>query len=44
MNWAENHHKICWTKRKTFSYLIDDFSKDKKCKRFKKCVIKRKLN
>ena len=28
---------------KTYSYLIDDGSKDKKVKRIKKCVIKRKL-
>ena len=28
---------------KTYSYLIDDGSKDKKAKGSKKCVIKRKL-
>ena len=29
MNLAENQDKICWTKRKTFSYLIDDLVKIK---------------
>ena len=28
---------------KTYSYLIDDNSEDKKAKRTKKCLIKRKL-
>ena len=30
-------------KAKTYSYLIDDGSEDKKAKGMKKCVIKRKL-
>ena len=29
---------------KTYSYLIDDGSKDKKAKGTKKCAIQRKLN
>ena len=29
---------------KTYSYLIDDSSKDKKAKDTKKCVIKKNLN
>ena len=39
----KNHNKICWTKSKTYSYLIDDGSEDKKAKHTKKCVLKRKL-
>ena len=39
----ENHGKTCWAKRKTYSYLIDDVSEDKKAKVIKKCFIKRKL-
>ena len=35
--------KIYWIKRKTYSYLIDDGSKDKKSKGTKKCIIKGRL-
>ena len=35
--------KFVGLKAKTYSYLIDDNSEDKKAKRTKKCVIKRKL-
>ena len=35
--------KIVGLKGKTYSYLIDDGSEDKKAKDKKKCVIKRKL-
>ena len=35
--------KFVGLKVKTYSYLIDDGSDDKKAKRTKKCVIKRKL-
>ena len=34
--------KFVWLKAKTYSYLIDDGSEDKKAKGTKKCVIKRK--
>ena len=37
------YEKICWTKSKTYSYLIDDSSEDKKTKDTKMCVVKRKL-
>ena len=33
----KNHDKICWTKSKTYSYLIDDSSEDKKAEGTKKC-------
>ena len=35
--------KFLGLKEKTYSYLIDDSSKDKERKCIKKCVIKRKL-
>ena len=35
--------KFVGLKEKTYSYLIDDGSEDKKAKDTKKCVIKRKL-
>ena len=35
--------KIVWLRAKTYSYLIDDGSEDKKAKGTKKCVIKRKI-
>ena len=35
--------KFVGLRAKTYSYLIDDGSEDKKTKRTKKCVIKRKL-
>ena len=35
--------KFFGLRAKTYSYLIDDGSKDKKAKGTKKCVIKRKL-
>ena len=35
--------KFVGLRAKTYSYLIDEFSKDKKAKGAKKCVIKRKL-
>ena len=35
--------KCVWLTAKTYSYLIDDSSEDKKAKGTKKCVIKRKL-
>ena len=35
--------KIVGLRAKTYSYLIDDGSEDKKPKDTKKCVIKRKL-
>ena len=35
--------KFVGLKAKTFSYLIDDGSEDKKAKGTKKCVIKRNL-
>ena len=35
--------KFVGLKAKTYSYLIDDSSKDKKAKGTEKCVIKRKL-
>ena len=35
--------KLFGFKAKTYSYLIDDGSEDKKAKDTKKCVIKRKL-
>ena len=35
--------KIFGLRAKTYSYLIDDGSEDKKAKDTKKCVIKRKL-
>ena len=31
-------------REKTYSYLVDDSSKNKKTKGTKKCVMKRKLN
>ena len=39
----KNNDNICWLKAKTYSYLIDDGSEDKKAWDTKKCVIKRKL-
>ena len=36
-------NKFVGLRAKTYSYLIDDGSKDKKAKSTKKCVIKRKL-
>ena len=36
--------KFVGLRAKTYSYLIDDGSEDKKAKDTKKCVIKRKLN
>ena len=36
-------NKFCGLKAKTYSYLIDDGSEDKKAKDTKKSVIKRKL-
>ena len=35
--------KFIGLKAKTYSYLIDDSSEDKKTKGTKKCAIKRKL-
>ena len=35
--------KFVGLRAKTYSYLIDDGSEDKKAKGTKKCVIKRKL-
>ena len=35
--------KFVWLRAKTYSYLIDDGSEDKKAKYTKICVIKRKL-
>ena len=35
--------KIVGLRAKTYSYLIDDGSEDKKMKGTKKCVVKRKL-
>ena len=35
--------KLAWWREKTYSYLIDDGSEDKKAKDTKKCVMKRKL-
>ena len=35
--------KIVGLRAKTYSYLIDDGSEDKKVKGTKKCVVKRKL-
>ena len=35
--------KLSGLRPKTYSYLIDDGSEDKKAKGTKKCVIKRKL-
>ena len=35
--------KFVWLRAKTYSYLIDDGSEDKKVKSTKKCVIKRKI-
>ena len=35
--------KLVGLRAKTYSYLIDDGSEDKKAKDTKKCVIKRKL-
>ena len=35
--------KIVGLRVKTYSYLIDDSSEDKKVKGTKKCVVKRKL-
>ena len=35
--------KFIGLKAKTYSYLIDDSSEDKKAKGTKKCAIKRKL-
>ena len=35
--------KFVWLRAKTYSYLIDDGSEDKKAKDTKICVIKRKL-
>ena len=35
--------KFLGLREKTYSYLIDDSSKDKEGKCIKKCVIKRKL-
>ena len=35
--------KFVGLRAKTYSYLIDDASEDKKAKGTKKCVIKRKL-
>ena len=35
--------KFVWLRAKTYSYLIDDSSEDKKAKGSKKCVIKREL-
>ena len=36
--------KLVGLRAKTYSYLIDDSSEDKKAKGTKECVIKRKLN
>ena len=36
--------KFVGLRAKTYNYLIDDGSEDKKAKSTKKCVIKRKLN
>ena len=36
--------KFVELRAKTYSYLIDDSSDDKKVKDTKKCVIKKKLN
>ena len=35
--------KFVWLRAKTYSYLIDDGSEDKKVKGTKNCVMKRKL-
>ena len=35
--------KFVGLRAKTYSYLIDDSSEDKKAKGTKKCIIKRKL-
>ena len=35
--------RICCSKTKTYSYLMDDGWSDKKAKGTKKCVIKRRL-
>ena len=36
--------KFVWLRAKSYSYLIDDRSEDKKSKRTKKCVLKKTLN
>ena len=41
MGW-KNYEKFVGLKAKTYSYLTDDGSEDKKSKIQKKCVIKRK--
>ena len=35
--------KFVGSRAKTYSYLIDDVSEDKKSKSHKKCVMKRKI-
>ena len=40
---GKNHDIICWSKAKTYSYLIDDSVEDKTAKGTQMFVIKRKL-
>ena len=40
---GKNMTKFIWVRAKTYSYLINDSSEDKKARRTKKCVMKRQL-
>ena len=43
MNQVENHEKTAGLRTKTYRYLIDDGSEDKKTRGTKMCVMKRKF-